>query len=174
MGLGTPDTAALIVRIVRGWANDMAMAPKEGQDADVVLPTDLENAYGRAFRSTCMEAARSACPQLAAICAAPCKLCWPRQITRIDLHDDMNFLGSAAELNRTWNSIEDALAGADHRLRGYRCGVWAPGFEQFEDAELPMEVRNRCLKVPRKRHVVNFLRSANAQHCNACRPGPTC
>ena len=32
LGLGTPDAAALIVRIVRGWVNDMAVAPKEGQD----------------------------------------------------------------------------------------------------------------------------------------------
>ena len=38
LGLGTPDPAAPIVRIVRGWANDMAGAPKEGQDADVVPP----------------------------------------------------------------------------------------------------------------------------------------
>ena len=73
--LGTPDAAALIVRIVRGWANDMAVAPKEGQDADVVLPIDLDNAYGRAFRSTCLEAARSACSQLAAICAAQWEPC---------------------------------------------------------------------------------------------------
>ena len=70
LGLGTPDAVALTVRIVRGWANDMAVAPKVGQDADVVLPIDLENAYGRAFRPTCLEAARSACPQLAARCAA--------------------------------------------------------------------------------------------------------
>ena len=27
----------------------MAMTPKVGQDADVVLPIDLENAYGRVF-----------------------------------------------------------------------------------------------------------------------------
>ena len=40
--LGTPDAAALIVRMVRGWANDMAVAPKMGQDVDVVLPIDLE------------------------------------------------------------------------------------------------------------------------------------
>ena len=47
LGLGTPDaTALIIVRIVRGWATDMAMAPKEGQEADVVLPIDPENAYG--------------------------------------------------------------------------------------------------------------------------------
>ena len=51
LGLGTPDAAALIVRMVRGWANDMAAAPKQVQDA-VVLPIDLENAYGRASRST--------------------------------------------------------------------------------------------------------------------------
>ena len=57
LGLGTPDAAALIVRIIRGWANDMAGAPKQGQDADVVLPNDLENAHGRAFRSACLEAA---------------------------------------------------------------------------------------------------------------------
>ena len=149
LGLGTPDAAALVVRIVRGWANDMAMTPKEGQDADVVvLPIDLENAYGRAFRSTCLEAARTACPQLAAICAAQWEPCdtrfwqrcddgwtvdsttrggWqgsramqvmfvlrlefalsksdelaPSEITRIDLQDDMTFIGSAAALNRSW------------------------------------------------------------------------
>ena len=90
----------------------------------------------------------------------------PRQITRIGLQDDMTFIGSAAALNRTWNSIEDALANAGHRLRGCKCGVWAPGFEQFEDAELPMEVRNLCLRVPRKRHGVSLLGSAaNMQHC---------
>ena len=50
LGLCTPDAAALIVRIVRDRANDMARAPKQAQDADVVLPIDLENAHGRAFR----------------------------------------------------------------------------------------------------------------------------
>ena len=60
-------------------------------------------------------------------------------------------MGSAAALIRSWNVIGGALADAGHRLRGYKCGVWAPGFEQFEDTELPTEVRNLCLKVPRKR-----------------------
>ena len=45
LGLPTPDAAALIVRIVRGWANDTAVATKKGQDADVVLPVDWENAF---------------------------------------------------------------------------------------------------------------------------------
>ena len=210
--LGTPDAAALIVRIVRGWANDMAVAPKEGQDADVVLPFDLENAYGRAFRSGCVEAARSACPQLAAICASQWEPCdtrfwrrcddgwtvdsttrggWqgsrvmqvmfvlgsefalsksdelaPHGITRIGFRDDMTFTGLAAALNRSWNVIEGTLADAGHRLRGYKCRVWAPGFEQFEDMELPTEVRNLSMKVPRKRHGVSLLGSAaNTQHC---------
>ena len=53
----------------------MVAAPKLGQDADDVLPIDLENAYGRAYRSTCLEAASAACPQLAAICAAQWEPC---------------------------------------------------------------------------------------------------
>ena len=48
----------------------MAMAAKERQGADVVLQIDLENAYSRFFRSTCLEAARTARPQLAAIWGA--------------------------------------------------------------------------------------------------------
>ena len=75
LGLGTPDAAALIARGVRGWANDMAVARMMGQDADVVLLIDLENAYRNAFRSTCLEAARSVCPQLASICAAQWEPC---------------------------------------------------------------------------------------------------
>ena len=81
-GLGTPDAAALIVRIVRGWANDMAAAPKQAYDADVVPPIDLENAHGRAFR--CLEAAKRACPQLAAICAAQWEPCDTRFWQRCD------------------------------------------------------------------------------------------
>ena len=204
LGLGSPDTAALIVRIVRGWANDMVAAPKLGQDADVVLPIYLENAYGRAYRSTVLEAARAACPQLAAICAAQWEPCdtkfWQRcddgwtvdsmtrggwqgsralqvmfvlglefalsksddlaiaEFTRIGLQDDMTFVVSAAAPDRPWRNIQGALADAGHRLRSYKCGVWVLGFEQFEDAELPLSVRSLCLRIPRKRHEVSLLR----------------
>ena len=41
-------------------------------------------------------------------------------------------------------------------FRGYKCGVWAPGFEQFEDAQLPMLVRNLCFILLRP--------AANTQH----------
>ena len=90
----------------------------------------------------------------------------PSEITNIGLQDDMTFIGSGAALNRSWCTIEGVLAEAGHRLRSFKCGVWAPGFEQFEDAELPIEVRNLCLKIPRERHGVSLLGSAaNAQHC---------
>ena len=78
----------------------------------------------------------------------------PREITSRGQQEDRTFIGPVAALNRSWNFIEAALADAGHRLRGYRCWVWAPGFEQFGDAELPLEVRNLCLRVPRKRHGV--------------------
>ena len=88
------------------------------------------------------------------------------EITRIGLQDDMTFIGSAAALNRFWCTIEGVLAEAGHRLRSYKSGVWVPGFEQFEDAEMPVEIRNLCLKIPRKGHGVSLLGSpANVQHC---------
>ena len=45
-------------------------------------------------------------------------------------------------------------------VRGYKCGVWAPGFEQFEGQELPLEIGNLCAKVPRERLGVGLLGSA--------------
>ena len=160
------------------------------------------NAYGRAFRSTCLEAARGACPQLAAICAAQLGALrhktvdsttrggWqgsramqvmfvlglefaltksdamaPRGLARIGLQDEMTFIGSAAALNRLWNDIENTLAEAGHRLRGYNCGVWAPGFEQFEDLELPTEVRDLCMRVPRKQYGGSLHHSAANMRC---------
>ena len=81
-------------------------------------------------------------------------------VTRIGLQDDMTFIGSAAAMNRSRNSIESSLADAGHRLRGCKCGVWAPGFEQFEDQEVPTEVRDLSTKVPRERHGVSLLGSA--------------
>ena len=135
----------------------MAAAPKQVQDADVVMPGSCEGEK----------------PQLAAICAQwePCDTrFWQRcddgwtvdsttkggwqgsramqvmfvlglefalsksdataqqLITRIGFQDDVTFIGSAAAMNRSWNNIEGSFAEAGHRLRGYKCGVWAPGF----------------------------------------------
>ena len=41
----------------------------------------------------------------------------PREITKIGLQDGMTFIGFAAALNRSWSTIEGALADAGHRLR---------------------------------------------------------
>ena len=72
--------------------------------------------------------------------------------------------GSAAALNRSWKDIGGTLADAGHRLRGCKRGVWAPGFEQFEDLELPTEVRDLCMRAPRMRHGVSLLGSAANMH----------
>ena len=90
----------------------------------------------------------------------------PRELTRTGLQDDMTFIGSAATLNRSWNEIEGTLTDAGHRLRGYERGVRAPEFEQFDDLERPPEVRDLCMRVPRKRHGVSLFGSAaNMHHC---------
>ena len=87
-------------------------------------------------------------------------------ITRIGFQDVVTFIGSAAATNRSWNNIVGSLAEAGHRLRGDKCGVWAPGFEPYEDQELPTEVRDLCMQVPRKRHGVRLLGSAaNVRYC---------
>ena len=75
LGLGTPDAAALIVRTARRWAAGLSQAPKGELDADVILPIDLEGVNGRAYRSTCLDAARLACSHLAAVCAAQWEPC---------------------------------------------------------------------------------------------------
>ena len=49
-----------------------------------------------------------------------------------------------------------------------RLQMWsmAPGFELYQDQELPTEVRDLCMEVPRKRHGVSLLGSAtNMQFC---------
>ena len=58
--------------------------PRKGHGADVMLPLDLENACGRALRSTCLEAARRACLQFASICAAQWEPCDTRFWQRCD------------------------------------------------------------------------------------------
>ena len=69
--------------------------PEPGQQLPQ-LPIDLENAYGRAFRSTCLEAARTTCPQLAASCAAQWEQCDTSFWQRCD--DGWTVAGRAPEL----------------------------------------------------------------------------
>ena len=62
--------AALIVCMVRGRAKDTTVAP-QGRDRTPTSCYQLiwKTPTAELFRSTCLEAARSACPQLAVICA---------------------------------------------------------------------------------------------------------
>ena len=69
LGCGTPDGAGLVVALMRAWAADDAAEP------DIVDPMtqeslDLENAYGRAFRSTMVAGAVRMAPGLAPLYAA--------------------------------------------------------------------------------------------------------
>ena len=82
----------------------------------------------------------------------------PDGLTRIGLQDGMRFIRSAAALNRK--------RPREHTGRGYTCGVWVPGFERFEDQELPLEIRNMCTKVqrsPRRPGCAPTLRHQNGQ-----------
>ena len=69
LGCGTPDGAGLVVALMRAWAADDVAAP------DLVDPMtqeslDLENAYGRAYRSTMVKGAVRMAPGLAPLYAA--------------------------------------------------------------------------------------------------------
>ena len=86
-------------------------------------------------------------------------------VSLIGLQDYMFFIGSAKTLHRNWRELKHALAEAGHRLRSHKCGVWAPGYEQFVDENLPRTVRDLCAKVPRGRQEIRLLgSSANAQY----------
>ena len=74
---------------------------------------------------------------------------------------ELSFVGSAT-LNGAWHELVTTLAG--HRLWGCACGVRAPGFEQFEDREVPAENSNLCEKSQRNRGIEPLGLAANVQH----------
>ena len=50
-----------------------------------------------------------------------------------------------------------------------KCGVWARGLEQFEDLELPIEVREICdVKIPRRRQGVSLPGVCSERAVTAC------
>jgi hypothetical protein len=72
VGCGTPDAAPLVVYIARTWAAAVLEAaenetPSEG--TQILAGLDLENAYGRAHRSTCLEGCKIIAPRLARLAA---------------------------------------------------------------------------------------------------------
>ena len=76
LGVGTPDGAPLIITLVRSWAEALQRAEgtEEQADEESLLGIDLENAYGRALRSACLEGCRTRLPRIAALAASQWRL----------------------------------------------------------------------------------------------------
>ena len=76
LGCNTADGAPLTVRVLRSWAEDMARAAEDGSDIadDGLSGLDLENAYGRAHRSSCLQGAQEHAPALAPLAATQWRL----------------------------------------------------------------------------------------------------
>ncbi|CAK0795081.1 unnamed protein product [Prorocentrum cordatum] len=70
LGCGAPDGAPLIVHLARSWAERVQAASEPEDDPFVAASVDLENAYGRAFRSSCLRGCRKRLPAIAALAAA--------------------------------------------------------------------------------------------------------
>ena len=77
LGCGVPDGAVLLVTATRAWASEMQRRAKaeidhpaeDGTEAleQSVMEIDMENAYGRILRSSCIEATLELAPGLAAL-----------------------------------------------------------------------------------------------------------
>ena len=77
LGCGVPDRAVLLVTATRAWASEvqrktMAEIDHPAEDdtkalEQSVMGIDMENAYGRVFRSSCIEATLELAPGLAAL-----------------------------------------------------------------------------------------------------------
>ena len=193
LGLGTPDAAAPIVRIVRGWANDMAVAPKVGQGGKCLRSRTACHSLQRFARRNRSPVTQSSGSGATMAVDSTTRGGWqgsramqvmfvlrlefalsksddlaPREITRIGMQDDMTFIGSAAALNRSWSTIEGWPTQVADSV-AFNAEYWRLNLNSFE---LPMEVRNLCLKIPRKRHGVSLLWLCSERAAlHACRLG---
>jgi hypothetical protein len=81
VGCGSPDTAPLVVYIARTWAAAVLEAAENGTPSvgtQIVAGLDLENAYGRAHCSTCLEGCKNIAPRLARQWSAGGNVVWQR------------------------------------------------------------------------------------------------
>ena len=70
MGCGVADGAGVMVSLLRTWAEEeMAANADVPQDPLMFAGLDLENAYGRAYRSACIRGLRRRAPTLAPLAA---------------------------------------------------------------------------------------------------------
>ena len=77
VGCGMADGAGIVVSLVRSWAADIVSTDNADLvDPETILGVDLANAYGKAYRSTCMRGTRRRLPKL-----APATPVWQRTDT---------------------------------------------------------------------------------------------
>ena len=70
LGCGTPDGAGIMVSLLRSWAEEESDEWADRDDDPTVFAgLDLENAYGRAYRSACVRGLRRRAPTLAPLAA---------------------------------------------------------------------------------------------------------
>ena len=69
LGVNTPDGVVMAVRVLRGWADDIEQGAASTQSTDVLVGTDLANAYCRMLRSGGLRSTRSRAPALARMLA---------------------------------------------------------------------------------------------------------
>ena len=83
LGVGSPDAAAILIRLARAWAREIQQngewVQQHHDDADVICGIDLENAYGKVFRSTCLEGVEQYNVRIAAVAATE----WSSESTSI-------------------------------------------------------------------------------------------
>ena len=70
LGCGTADGSGIIISLVRTWAGSMGGPDERADEPDGVAALDFENAYGLAFRGSCLRGLRARAPALAAMAAA--------------------------------------------------------------------------------------------------------
>ena len=85
LGVVTPDGPVRVVKLLRAWLEDMCEAEEEaagrfpaesqlvGPDVETIAELDLENAYGRFFRSSALSSAAPRSPRVAALAAVQWK-----------------------------------------------------------------------------------------------------
>ena len=70
LGCGAADGSGIIISLVRTWTGAMGEQPSAMGGPDGVAALDLENAYGLAFRSSCLRGLRARAPAVAVMAAA--------------------------------------------------------------------------------------------------------
>ncbi|CAK0859372.1 unnamed protein product, partial [Prorocentrum cordatum] len=162
LGCGTRDGALLIIYLVRSWAKCVvaeAVQEEEGEteedDPEVLASIDLENANGRAFRSSCLRGCRHRAPELAALAATQ----WRPGRTTV-----------WQRAGGHWRESTSSRGGwQGTRLMQILFAMGLEAYDGADDAQLPLHLRRLAERIPRARGGIPLLGGA-AQGDLAGRP----